>query len=204
MVKINLMPSEFARMRKSMPIELKLDKVLVFLFYFNLIFFLGGITLRLETMFRKIGLFRINREYQQAESLSKKIKALKRQQSELTAESEFLNRYLARDLLWSEKLKQLRSLMPREVWLSQLSFEKKTEKDSTTQTLSLKGSLLPSEELSPIGTLSRFVNKIKEDSAFIAEFDNPVLTDLRAEVYKNKEIMTFLIVMPFKEDKAKL
>jgi hypothetical protein len=158
-----------------------------------------GIYLRIETIYRKKSLSNITQEYMQAEELTKKIKSLQQEGAKLNEEIDALSVYLRRNLLWSEKLAQLRSLIPKEVWLSRLSLEKKAVKDSSISSLFLKGSLIPQDRTSPIGTLSMFINGIKEDKAFFRDFDNLILSDFLTETYKKTEIMTFLLEMPIKK-----
>jgi lambda repressor-like predicted transcriptional regulator len=198
-VKVNLLSPELSPIRKATSLAFHLRNLPVILFSISLIFFIAGIYLRVETIYRKRSLSNITQEYIQAEELTKKIKSLKEEGSKLKEDTDTLNTYLKRNLLWSEKLAQLRSLIPKEVWLSRLSLEKKAVKDSYISSLFLKGSLIPQDRTSPIGTLSMFINGIKEDKAFFKDFDNLILSDFLTETYKKTEIMTFLLEMPIKK-----
>jgi hypothetical protein len=46
-----------------------------------------------------------------------------------------------------------------------------------------------------------FINQIKTDPAFFADFDNLLLADSQTETRKNREIMTFTIEMSLKRIK---
>lgn len=199
MVKVNLLPTEPSGVRKTPSPRFNLNKVSIFLFSLSFIFLLAGIYLRIGTMYRKKNLYQITQEYKNTLDLTKKTEALKQEQNRLIGEINILNSYLKRDILWSEKLIQLRNLIPREVWLKQLSFEKKSVGSTYLSSLFLKGSLMPQDKSSPVGTLSMFVNKLKEDEAFFADFENLTLSDFRMETYKNIETMAFFIEMPFKK-----
>jgi len=199
LVKVNLLSPELSPIRKATSLAFHLRNVPTILFSISLIFFMVGIYLRIETIYRKKSLSNITQEYMQAEELTKKIKSLQQEGAKLNEEIDALSVYLRRNLLWSEKLAQLRSLIPKEVWLSRLSLEKKAVKDSSISSLFLKGSLIPQDRTSPIGTLSMFINGIKEDKAFFRDFDNLILSDFLTETYKKTEIMTFLLEMPIKK-----
>lgn len=151
-------------------------------------------------MYRKKSLSHIISQYQQAEILVRKINVLKLEQNRLTQQLKLFNGYLKRDVLWSEKLSQLRNLIPQEVWLTELSFKKQPVKDSGSGNLYLKGGLILQEKTSSIGTLTNFINRLKEDQDFFADFDNLILADSQTETRKNIEIMTFIIEMPFKKN----
>ena len=199
MVKVNLLPSELSGSGKAVYPAFNFRGLAVFLLFLNFTFLLSGIYLRIETIYRKKGLYRITDEYQQAEGLAKKIKALNKEQDKSTGELNFLNGYLKREVIWSEKLGQLRDIIPQEIWLKELSSEKISNKDSGFGNLYLKGALIPLDKAEPLGTLSRFINKLKEDNAFFIDFDNLILTDFRTETQGNIEIMTFAIQLPFKK-----
>lgn len=199
MVKVNLLSPELIPIRKAASLAFYLRNLPAILFSLSLILFIAGIYLKVETIYRKRRLRNITQAYMQAEELTKKIKSLKEQGAKLNEEIGALSAYLKRSLLWSEKLAQLRSLIPKEVWLSRLSLEKRAVKDSYISSLFVKGSLIPQNRISPIGTLSMFINGLKEDKAFFRDFDNLILSDFLTETYKKTEIMTFLIEMPLKE-----
>ena len=199
MVKVNLLSPELSPIGKGTSLAFHLRNVPTILFSLSLVFFIAGIYLRVETIYRKKSLSNITQEYIQAEELTKKIKSLQQEGAKLNEEIGALNTYLKRNFLWSEKLAQLRSLIPKEVWLSRLSLEKKAVKDSSISSLFLKGSLIPQNRISPIGTLSMFINGLKEAQAFFRDFDNLILSDFLTETYKKTEIMTFLIEMPIKK-----
>lgn len=160
--------------------------------------------MRLETIFRTKNLSRITGQYQQAENVSRKMNMFRQEQIKLNRELNFLNGYLKKDILWSEKLSQLRNLIPQEAWLTELFFKKQFVKDSVSPILYLKGGLIPEGRASSIETLIKFINQLKEDQEFFADFDNLILADSQTETRKNIEIMTFIIEMSLKKDKAKL
>lgn len=199
MAKINLLPSEINKAKKAVGVQFSLEILLRFLLFLNLIVFLAGIYLRLNTMHRMKGLSSITNEYQQAENFTEKVKSIKQERKGLAGEIGLLNSYLKRDILWSEKLSHLSRLMPEEVWLTGFSFKKKSAKDSLKRNLYLKGALRAQEKSTPIATLSGFINQLKKDEVFSADFDNPALTDSKTETQDKVEIMAFAIEIPFKK-----
>jgi len=199
LVKVNLLPPEISKSKEIAFPALNIQRAPVFLFSLVIVFFLISISLRLMTMYQKKGLYDVTRQYQQAEELAKKNRILKQEQDKLIKECNLLEGYLKRNVVWSEKLSQLRNLIPKEVWLMYLSFEKKGIEDSALYSLYLRGGLISQDKTSPLGILSKFINQLKEDKAFFRDFDNPILTDLRTETRQNLEIMTFAVEIPFRK-----
>lgn len=199
MAKVNLLYSETSKAKKAIASAPQIQKVPIFTLSLSIIVLLIGISLRLVNMFQERGLNKVISRYQQAENLAGKFKELKKEQEKLNQEINFVDGYLKREILWSTKLNQLRSLIPKEIWLTQLSFERKEGEELNANSLFLKGGLVPQNKSSPIGTLSKLINQIKEDKEFFIDFDNPILTDLRTEIRKNVEIMAFTIEMPFRK-----
>lgn len=199
MVKVNLLPPEFSDVKKTAPQKSTLQRVPAFIFTFSLLFFLIGIFLWAGTLYRKKNLESAIKEYKLAQDLNKKIEALKKEQDILKEQINTLNYYLIRDFFWWKKLQQLGSLIPKEVWLKQLVLQKSIVQNSEAASLSLKGGLISQGNNSPIGTLSMFVNRLKDDREFSAGFDNPALSDFRTEIYKNTEITVFLINISLKK-----
>ena len=196
MVKVNLLPYELGGAKKISTVSSNLQKVPAFLLLTSFILLLVSIVLFIESTYRKKNLETAIKEYKYAWDLSKKIDDLKKEQKALNADNSFLEGYLKRDILWSEKLKQLSVLIPKELWLKKLSLEKKTVKDGSLNVFTLKGGLIPQEGSTPLGTISLFVNGLKADKLFSVDFENPVLSDFHAEVYRNTEITAFVIEMP--------
>lgn len=199
MAKINLLPSEISKAKRKASPEFNLRALFQWLLVINGILLLGALGLRVFSLNRSKGLKAIYTEYQQADIINKKIAAIKQEEEKLTQEFNALSERAKRDMLWSEKLSRLSAIVPDEVWFTQFSFKGKSLKDATHAVLYLKGGLRPSTNSSAIVTLSKFINQLKEDPAFSADFENPVLTDSKTEKQEDIEIMTFAIEVPFKK-----
>ena len=200
MAKINLIPLEMRGLKQETPLSVNLGIALKILVALNIFFFAGGIALRFISWSRVKGLDLIVAEYQRAEGLSRKMHAIKQEQEKLSAELSSLKGHMKRDILWSEKLKQLSQIIPADVWLNSISFKRNPGKDSLKRVLSIKGSLRPLDKGSFIVVLSKFINVLKEDKVFLEDFESPVLTDSRTELQDGVEVMSFAIEMPFKKD----
>ncbi|MCM8801647.1 MAG: hypothetical protein NC912_06615 [Candidatus Omnitrophica bacterium] len=197
MARINLLPAEFRRIQKQP--TLSVSKIPKIIFSLGIIFLVVGISLRISTLFQRKSLNRIIEEYKNTQELNKKLVSIKLELNNLEEEINFLNNYLKRDINWSEKLSQLRDIIPEEVWLTYLSFEKKSLGTASFKTLLLKGKLIIQEKVSPVSALSIFVNKLKQDPSFFANFENLTLVDFHTETYKNIEVMSFFIELPVKK-----
>jgi len=199
LVKVNLLSLETNKTKDAGPPITNIQWLPRALFSLSIIFFSIGVYLRVVTIYQKKGLREAIKQYEEVEAMAGKVKISKEELDKLNGELNLFDGYLKREIIWSEKLSQLCNLIPQEIWLTQLSFEKKGMGVSDLYSLSLKGSLIPQEKTSPIGTLSKFINQLKEDEAFSGDFQNLILSDSRTETKHNVEIMTFTIEMPFRK-----
>ena len=145
----------------------------------------------------------LDKKARQADVSIDKVKALILQKDTLTRQVNVLDGFLKKTVAWSVKLKQLQYLIPQEVWLTKLSFEAKNisdrnTQDKSTESLLLKGNLIPSEGINFLGALSNFVNILKEDKDFYGGFDNLILAKSSSQPYKNVATMAFEILLPVK------
>lgn len=198
MVKVNLLPADASKKKQIMSPTL-LGKAMLFVGILTLFFFAGGIAVRVVNFFREKSMPQILSQYQQAQDLATKIRNIKAKENELNSEIEFLTRYLARDILWSETLAVLRNLIPEQVWLTQFSFEKQDTPNAPPAKLYMRGALIALGKEKPLEVLSMFVNKLKTDNELSKNFNSPVLTDSHNEMYNGKEIMVFSIELPLKK-----
>ena len=198
MVKVNLLRPESGRVKKIAFNFAGGGGLQKNLFLLSIILFSSGIALSGYTYYQKKNLYRIDSQYQKAEKVKEEVKAFNKEKDRLIRGIDFLSGYLKREIIWSEQLNQLRNLIPQDAWLRKLSFEKKagTERVST---FNLSGGLIAKGNASPISILSSFVDKLKSNKEFSADFDNPVLADLRTEMYSGVEIMVFSIEMPVRK-----
>lgn len=199
MAKINLLPSEETREKKKKGPAFSVRTVLWLLLAANSIVILASLGIMAFAWQRSKSLTSIDSEYQQASIANKKIQILQQEQSKAQQEFNSLKRLAQRDILWYEELSRLPQIMPEEVWLTNFSFKKKSTKDPSRKILYLEGGLRPPKETSHIVILSKFINQLKEDPVFSADFDNPVLTDSKTENQDNAEIMSFSLEMSFRE-----
>ena len=201
MVKVNLLKPGSGAVKRAIMLQFGAGRLPKALFLLSLIVFLGSLALNFYTSLQKKNLSRIDDKYQQAEKIKEQIKALNIEKEQLIRGINLLGRYLKRDILWSDKLSQMRDLIPQEAWLTKLSFNKKSDKEGD-YSFYLSGGLISDSKVSPIGILSSFVNQLKANKEFSADFDIPVLTDLRSQNKDGLEVMVFSIEMPLKKEKV--
>ena len=202
MAKINLLPPEAGKVKKDTAPVFSARAAGKLLLIVNILLIAAAICLRVSAWQRSKSLTSVDSEYQQASIVNKKIHTLLQEQSKVLQEFNSLKRLAQRDILWYEELSRLPQIMPEEVWLTSFSFKKKSAKDSSRKILYLRGGLRPPKETSHIVILSKFINQIKEDPVFSADFDTPVLTDSKTENQDTTEIMSFSLEMSFIEKKT--
>lgn len=195
--KINLLQSKLSKEKlSSSSIKFNIQLLPVVLFSLSGVFFLISLGFRMHIYLQEKGLQDIITQQQKINEIVEKTKLEKKEQAKMVDDIVLLKGCLKRGVVWSDKLMQLRGLIPDRVWLTQFSFQKESDKDSGAGKLSLKGGLLPEENKNPLETLSQFVNNLKSDAAFFSDFSNLVLVDSRTELKDQDEIMTFAIEMP--------
>lgn len=195
--KINLLQSKLSKENLSLSsIKFNIQLLPVVLFSLSGIFFLFSLGLKMHIYLQEKGLQDIIAQQKKIIEIVENTKLEKEEQQRLMDDIILLKGYLKRGIVWSDKLTQLRGLIPERVWLTRFSFQKKSDKNSGTDKLSLKGGLFPEEDKNPLETLSQFVNNLKSDAAFFSDFSNLVLVDSRSELKGSDEIMTFAIDMP--------
>lgn len=196
MVKVNLLKPELATVRNALTLKFGSGKLQRILLLFSLIIFLSGIVLMFYNYCQKSSLLKISSKYAEAEKLKKEVHSLTKEKEKLTSAISLLSGYLKREIIWSEKLDQMSDLLSQEAWLTKLSYENRSGSNAS---LNLSGGIIAQGKLSPIGILSDFVNQLKANKEFSADFDMPVLTDLRSETKSGAEIMVFSIEMPLRK-----
>jgi hypothetical protein len=198
MAKVNLLKAEIGGISTSFVSKLpfgRLQKILLMLTGVSLLI---GLLISVHTFYLKSSLKNISSEYREAEKMKKEIGVLHRQKDLLEKNIVQLSALLNRDVLWSSKLEQLRQIIPQEVWLRELSFEKRRG-EGKVPTLLLTGALVPGPDMNAIATLSHFINRLKENKEFSGDFGNPALSDVRSETREKTEIMNFSIEMPLEK-----
>lgn len=195
MAKVNLMRPEVGRVSAAFLPKFSFGRFPKLLLMLSAICFLGGLLVMAHTMFQRKNLFYLSSEYHAAEKLKKEIGLLQQEKDKLLKEMGLLDAYLTRDVAWSVKLAALRQLLPNEVWLKKLSYEKRLGKEKDFS-LVLSGSLVPKSDSVSIATLSHFVDQLQENKDFFAGFGKPELSDLRSETRNNAEVMSFVIEIP--------
>jgi cell division protein FtsB len=199
LVKVNLLKPESSTVTKAITLKFGSGKLQRTVLLFSLILFIGGLILMAYTYYQKNSLSKISSQYTQAEKVKEEIKSLTKEKDKLASAINLLSGYLKREIIWSEKLYQMRGLIPKEAWLTKFSFEKRSGRDIDAS-FYLSGGLIAQAKITPIGILSNFVNQLKANKEFSADFDMPILTDLRSETKSGIEIMVFTIEMPLRKE----
>jgi hypothetical protein len=196
-VKVNLL-SPGSTKEKNERVTKLVFKIIAVLAILAGIFLACGILLSLVNIYRSNRLPLINKEYEQAESFAKRIVELRKEKEILKEKLDFVERYLKRDILWSQKLAQLRKIIPNEVWLRQFYSEKTEIKDSVSTKLYLRGGLTGRPDATALEVLSLLVEQLQKDKDFSLNMGNPILTESRKDIYNSLEILTFSIEIPIK------
>jgi hypothetical protein len=203
LARVNLLGSSFGKVKQPTLATSKLKKI-PFVFFALSVLFLGiAGYLRAFIFFQERGLSAVQERKASNEMLRKKVAALNEEQVKLKGEVDFLGGYADQGVLWSVKLQRLAALTPKELWFDRFSFERSSAPSGgDLSKIKLKGGLIPRENTSPIGTLSAFINQLKDDADFSSDFDDPVLSDVRSDKLNKTEILSFAVEMALKKKSA--
>lgn len=206
MVKVNLLRPELGKVKRvgssvSLP-RLRFGRLEKNIFLLALLFFILGVGLALHRLYLEKNFTQITNQYSKAAKARDEVSGLNKEKEKLNRQVYFLEGYLKREIIWSQKLEQMRNLIPPEVWLKKFSYEAKPAQDKYGGPyLYLSGGLTPTKQTSAIGILSNFINQLKENKDFSRDFENPILSDVKTEVSNNVGVMSFVIEMPLGKGK---
>lgn len=191
MQKINLLLADLGPKGLSNEAALILRKAALVVGVLIALLFLTVLVLRIELARESRILSKMMSKVKESDLLAENIEDLKKRDAVLKQELAGIDIYLAEGLSWSKKLKQLSRLMPYETSLSQINFIRKDVKSGQREMLNLRGSLLPLRGTAAINTLSAFVNKIKQDKDFFADFDDLLISEIRKAEKSSIEVIAY-------------
>ena len=196
MQKINLLPEDLAPPGLNAELLLILRKAAMGLGVLIAVVSLVGFGMRLELARKNRILSKIMIKVQESDLLTENIEDLRSRAGELEQELADINVYLSGGLIWSQKLLQISALMPKEVWLNRLNFQRT---GGAKEFLDLEGALVSLEGIPSINILSSFINKIKADKDFFKDFDDLLVTEVNTDKKEDVEIMNFKIRLLLKK-----
>ena len=202
MIEIDLLPNQ-KRQKKLIPYERLFKGSLVFIVLGSLVI----LHLFLHTI-NCVGTIRLNRLQKSWESLSDKKAGLDQLNAELTKINQkvpLIEQLISNRVLWSEKLSRINDLIIPGIWLNEIILERENVKiaqQQSTKYLVIRGSAASRTKEAP-ALIGRFMQNLKDDSSFSADFAEIELGPIKKRQIRETEIMDFILICLFKEEQAK-
>ncbi len=124
---------------------------------------------------------------------SKEIEVLNIAKEKLNEKLFFYQKAIGDNVLWSRKLTLINKSLPSQIWLTSIYTEVNPKK-----MLVIKGSAVSLVESEIIDSISKFVNRLKEEPDFSDDFSEIKLGALLSEKKENLDIMNFTLFCEFK------
>jgi len=187
---INLLPEQLKK-KKNTEWRQNFRRVIRGFVFFWLILGVFWLFLIIRAGYFKRKLFVLDEELKTSSSQLKDIDGLIQRKKELDEFLIFLNQYFKKGISWSEKLTMLSELVPREVWLKEISLRKETKEGKESVFLDVfaaVGYLDSDEEM--LNKINNFLEALKNNDGFFKDFDNLSLAEIKKVAGKDK-VMDF-------------
>jgi Tfp pilus assembly protein PilN len=195
MIEINLLPLELREKRIISFEEIFKAKIIFSVLACLLLFHLFLYTLNIISK-KKLDIIEGN--WQQLSSKREKIKQLNSELTKLNEKAPLIEQLISKRLLWSQTLNRISDLIVNGVWLSELRFDKqKTEGGEFLEYLTIHGSAASRTKDEP-ALIGRFMQNLKEDSVFSANFPEVELGPIQKRLINQTEIMDFVLICRLK------
>jgi len=165
MATINLLSSYLKQPKRAKREKIKLPQIKSLFITIPAVVFLllAGIlgALLIQVKFREKTLISIKENFNALKINQQKIDELTKREKELSEQFSFFEKILEENIIWSAKLNLINKNIPKQIWLTSASVEKRPVK-----TLVLRGSATSLIGSEMIDSIAQFAAKLKEDAGF--------------------------------------
>lgn len=164
----------------------------------------GGVLLFLLIQFNieRKTLASLRAQVDDLQSDHRELNTLRNKKAELVDIITFYVSVTQHDVVWSEKLRLIRQLIPSEVWLNSIStdggFRGRRRREALKRGLSIRGSAVSTTEPQIIESIMRFVTDLKEDASFNKDFEAFAVGPLRLKVSGEYNVADFSLNCRFR------
>jgi len=157
-----------------------------FAFFWIIAFlFLSFLGFRIGSMRRALA--RIATDWNNTEPLIKERDALAKRKQELDAFSAVLEKDLKKGVVWSKKLAAFSSLVPKEIWLTEISF---WGQDQASLAVTASASYLNTDD-ELLAKINNFIERIQGDNDFFRDFQGLQLLEINKVGSREDHVMVF-------------
>lgn len=207
MIEIDLLPKEFRR-RKNIPLEQIFKTKAVFAVLGCLI--LLHLFARTVTFINTKRLDKLKASWQGLSSKKAKIDQLNVEFTRINEKIPLIKQLTSNRVLWSKKLNRISDLIIGGIWLSKLSLEQQIVQTEDADeppeyliSLIIRGSAASRTKEEP-ALIGRFMQKLKDDPSFSADFAEIELGPIKKRQIAQTEVMDFILLCWFKPDRVQV
>jgi len=202
MIEIDLLPLEL-RKKKRIPLEQILKTKLIFAV-------LGGVILlhlflHILVALNSVRFSKLEKSWQGLAKQRQQIARLRNEAAKFGQEMPLIEQLMESRILWSEKLNRISDLIIKGVWLKKLTLEKEEAKKVQTKEIISEYLMIRGSAASRTGDepalIGRFMQNLKDDSAFSADFAEIELGPIKKRRIAQTEVMDFVLICRFREGK---
>lgn len=206
MIEINLLPEELRPKRTS---SIDFSQVL----QAKVVFIIVGCAVALHLLLIGVGLMnnkRVNAmrlKWQGLTSKSKEIERLQKELKEVKQKVPLIEQLIENRVCWAQKLSQASNLIVSGLWLSEFSVRAEKEDlpgqgEQMVKMLTIRGSAASRTKDEP-ALIGIFMQNLKDDPSFSADFSDIELGPIRKRMIKDTEVMDFVLFCRFKPEREK-
>ncbi|MCQ9208022.1 MAG: hypothetical protein NG712_01395 [Omnitrophica bacterium] len=190
-----------------LPLELREKKKVVFEQFFKTrsAFIILGILILLHALMHILfalngmRLSKLEKSWQGLSEKREQIAQLNREVAKFDREIPLIEQLIETRILWSEKLNRISDLIINGIWLNEVVLEKQKARarGGTSEHLMIRGSAASRTKDEP-ALIGRFMQNLKDDSIFSADFVEIELGPIKKRQIAQTEVMDFVFICRFK------
>jgi len=192
MIEINLLPNDQKAKQKKV---LDLKKIPILPIAVGVIgsLIIVHIVLIVTIRINKIALTKVKKQWEEISPKKTMMDALKKRVAGINAKIGAIEGLTEKRILWAKKLNDLSDLMPSNIWISNLSYDKSGQMPS----LILDG-FAAGTTGEGATYVARFIKAMKNNNDFFKDFRDIELGSMRRSLIDKDEVMNFKIICTFR------
>jgi len=148
--------------------------------------------LMISIRINKIALIKVKKQWEEIYPQKTMIDSLKKKVTGINAKIVAIEGLTKERILWAKKLNELSDLMPSNIWISNLSYDKSGQ----TPSLVMEGFEAGTTE-EGAAYVARFIKAMKNNKDFFKNFHDIELGQMKRSLIGKDEVMNFKIICTF-------
>ena len=190
MIEINLLPDGLKRKPRKPGIDLESKETLYFIPLAFVVLIIIHILLAATFIFQNMQSGILNKRWQRMESQRKALENFRSESAQLSGDAAALQQINAKSIKWAPKLNKLSLDLPAGIWFRSISI--------VSGMLDIRASVI-SLQKSEMNVINQFLDNLKKDNDFFADFTKLDLNSLEKKAIGGYEIADFNLAGTLKE-----